>query len=250
MNRRNIQNQGFTLVEMLVVIALIALLIALLMPALQQARETMKSVVCLARQSQVGIMFGLYTSDYGGVIATRPGQPWSRVLIEQGYASNATYENHSDQKALQVFHCPTLEPDRYDSQRSFGAIRIRYADRKLRCLETVGEGGWLSKEQYLKLSQMDRPARFAILADTLKGDGPLQDAGKERSYFEPATFSFQAGVHCRHGGGANMLAADFHAETVPPSSMLSWNAHLPKDDRDNPVWRYYTLRGDAEMISP
>ncbi|MBI1335472.1 MAG: prepilin-type N-terminal cleavage/methylation domain-containing protein [Phycisphaera sp.] len=54
---------GFTLVELLVVITILALLVALLLPALQQARYKAKQVVCLAHLNQAGAGIASYTAD-------------------------------------------------------------------------------------------------------------------------------------------------------------------------------------------
>ncbi len=47
--------KGFTLVELLVVIAIIALLISLLLPALQKARQTARAVICMSNLRSVGV---------------------------------------------------------------------------------------------------------------------------------------------------------------------------------------------------
>ena len=54
---------GFTLVELLVVIAVIALLMAILLPALSKAREQGKRVVCLHNMTQLQISWGLYCEN-------------------------------------------------------------------------------------------------------------------------------------------------------------------------------------------
>ncbi len=58
--------RGFTLVELLVVIAVIALLMSILMPALSKTRRQAKDVLCQANLKQWGSVFGMYADDNGG----------------------------------------------------------------------------------------------------------------------------------------------------------------------------------------
>jgi len=79
LNRRS--SQGFTLVELLVVIGIIALLISILLPALNAAKERANRVKCASNLRQIGQGLLLYANDNKG--------QYPRVRYQIGAAPNA-----------------------------------------------------------------------------------------------------------------------------------------------------------------
>lgn len=65
---------GFTLVELLVVITIMGVLVALLLPALSQAKERARVIVCASNQRQTFITLSVYAADYR-TLPTPDGQP-------------------------------------------------------------------------------------------------------------------------------------------------------------------------------
>lgn len=84
------KRKGFTLVEMLVVIAIIGLLIALLMPALSRAREAARSSTCQNNLRQFGIgMFEFANSDPAGRLCSGAwDQRRDGCLFEYGWVAD------------------------------------------------------------------------------------------------------------------------------------------------------------------
>ncbi len=67
------QMKKFTLLELLIVIAIIGILASILLPSLSKARERTLSAVCLSNQSQIGKGLYMYANENSGTFPTGGG---------------------------------------------------------------------------------------------------------------------------------------------------------------------------------
>ena len=73
----------FTLIELLMVIAVIAMLACLLLPALNQAKQTAKKTICASNLSNIGKLCAIYESDNSGVLMlTTEHAVWLRAAFK------------------------------------------------------------------------------------------------------------------------------------------------------------------------
>lgn len=75
MKRGAPKNRGFTLLELLVVVAIIAILVALLLPAIQSAIVTSRRTACVSNLRQIGAGIFAYAADNAGQIPYGPKAP-------------------------------------------------------------------------------------------------------------------------------------------------------------------------------
>jgi prepilin-type N-terminal cleavage/methylation domain-containing protein/prepilin-type processing-associated H-X9-DG protein len=74
--RRSARRAGFTLVELLVVIGIIALLISILMPALSKARKQALNANCMSNLRSIGQALQIYAAENKGKMPAHKGGGW------------------------------------------------------------------------------------------------------------------------------------------------------------------------------
>ncbi|MCH2206523.1 MAG: prepilin-type N-terminal cleavage/methylation domain-containing protein [Lentisphaerales bacterium] len=199
----------FTLIEMLVVLALIALLVTLLLPSLGQARERAKQAVCLSNMKQISVAVEMYKKTYNlrlpkcvGAISTNwngsaHNQEWKTLLDE---FLNGNF-------ALGLLDCPSRD----------------------KANATAGGLGW--NLDYLPYAPIDKnnPDRqiyhgYKFLSITnpyetfLVGDTPDVAGWNSKVCRKPSGFLDRVGD--RHFGKTNVLWADSHVSTETEAKMV------------------------------
>jgi len=101
--------RGFTIVELLVVIAVIAILMSMLVPALQAARESAKTTVCATHGRAIGQAVFFYGEESKGWVP-RNGGIWAAKLFPYvgGVKESSDY---ADFWSIKTFLCPSY-PDK------------------------------------------------------------------------------------------------------------------------------------------
>lgn len=206
---------AFTLVELLVVVAIIALLAAIMFPVFANAREKARQSTCASNLRQLATAMTMYSHDndevypwtdhYAGVPSPTYGYYWQALIYP--------YVNSS-----QVYLCPTSDQnaDGYNPRMDQPVFdKATYSINVLAFPDDIGTPA----------SSIPQPSRLIMLGDS--------DAGP----IGPPHYLFRFYMYStgRHSGGCNLAFADGHVKWSLLDTYFT-KVGPPKEFRIYPYW--------------
>lgn len=203
--------RGFTLLECIVVIAVLGILAAVLIPVVARARSAARTTHCVSNMQQLGRAFTLYAQDHGGslpppVSPAGGGTPWFAAL--HPYAGKTWTGDMAE--LAPVFCCPAWEalPENIPTLDNIGYSMSTHL---------AGPGASITRP--VSLAAIPNPSRAVVLIEWSGSPSiifPVGEASPDEFAGSYTSRFAQQGCD-RHEGHANYLFAYGHVSRLDPT---------------------------------
>lgn len=215
------KKNGFTLIELLVVIAIIGILAAILMPVLSTARAKARQAECINNLKQWGIVFEMYSQDYGvwpGSAQDQTGDhEWPSAFV---YAFGGPSKVVNKHTCIQGFPSWFCQPECYK-----GSNYYRFMDAYAGHQNWKGTSGGLyliNWNVFLTINVapelLTNPSTLVLLCDGVKGNYTSLLKFENGTWATYATYPANQFAEW-HKGTGNVLFCDGHVEARTKKSL-------------------------------
>jgi prepilin-type N-terminal cleavage/methylation domain-containing protein/prepilin-type processing-associated H-X9-DG protein len=190
-------NLAFTLIELLIVIAVIAILASLLLPVLGRAKETGRATACLNNMRQMGIAVSTYSLDNRGRLPDF--REWLTNTPSRDLTTGKLYPYL---KSKAVYLCPT---DKMALSASISGSATRdysYAMNCVLCHDT-------------DTAKFVTPTRTLLLAEAEMARNDYTGLVGPKVWLGSTTT-----ISSRHNGRGHLVFCDTHIERVKAATAL------------------------------